>query len=252
MSAAPPPDTPPPPHYPHGGGRVGHRLHSAVIIAIIGVVILIAAAVTAAIVLSGKAERSKPPSILPGGHAAMAAAVGPGTARLPDPEAPVRTPVTMRLRLASAESIDIAEGISVTAAPGWTLVNRGPNWVTLQNGDTSAQMYVAVKTTDETDVVAALRTDIARLTDPSSGDLANPVLFKATTKTLESAKFQQAALMDYFADVFTEQGELSVSGAFAELLNTSTHQSAFIDFRRTADAPSQAPDDARAMIDSML
>lgn len=123
--------------------------------------------------------------------------------------------------------------------------------MTLQNGDTSAQMYVAVKTTDETDVVAALRTDIARLTDPSSGDLANPVLFKATTKTLESAKFQQAALMDYFADVFTEQGEL-VSGAFAELLNTSTHQSAFIDFRRTADAPSQAPDDARAMIDSML
>lgn len=111
MSAAPPPDTPPPPHYPHGGGRVGHRLHSAVIIAIIGVVILIAAAVTAAIVLSGKAERSKPPSILPGGHAAMAAAAGPGTARLPDPEAPVRTPVTMRLRLASAESIDIAEHI---------------------------------------------------------------------------------------------------------------------------------------------
>lgn len=79
---------------------------------------------TAAIVLSGKTERSKPPSILPGGHAAMAAAARPGTADCLTGSAGTH-PVTMRLRLASAESIDIAEGISVTAAPGWTLVNRG-------------------------------------------------------------------------------------------------------------------------------
>ncbi len=254
MSSTPPPHTPAPLHFPASKGRVGHRLRPVVIAAIIGVVILIAAAVTVAIVLTGTTNQPKPlPPMLPSSQAAMAAPAESGISGQPDPPGKLaRTPTTAQVILTAADPIDIGQGISITPAPGWTLENRGPNWVMLRNADSSAEIYAAVKPAGGTDVVTVLRADIDQLSDPSSGGLVNPVLFEPTTKTVQSAKFQQAAFIDYFADVLTEQGAITVSGAFSELLNTSNQQSAFIDFRRTADAPDQASGDAGTMIQSML
>ncbi len=152
--------------------------------------------------------------------------------------------------LTSADPIDIAQGVSIAPAPGWTLGNRGPDWVALSNADGSAQMRVAVKQAGGTDVVAALQTDINEYT-PSSRltnvrDLSAPII------TPQSGKFQQKASFDYTADVSGQQGAIPVLGTFGELLNTSNGLSAFIDFRQNNNATPQAAGDGGAMIDSLL
>ncbi len=118
---------------------------------IVGVATLIAA-VTAAIVLTGTANRP--------------------------------TPTRAAVALTSADPIDIAQGISITPAPGWTLGNRGPDWVALGNADTSAQMRVAVKPAGGTDIVAVLQGDMNQYT--SSSGLSN-------LQELERALYETAA-----------------------------------------------------------
>lgn len=253
MSSTPPPQhTPPPLHYPNSGKRVGHRLHPIVIAAIIAVVILIAAAVTAAIVMNGNAHRPKPPPMLPHAQATATAPAKPGTPRPPDL---ARTPTTARnvqIRLTSSDPIGIAQGISITPAPGWTLGTRGPDWVILYNADSTAQVYVAVKSTSGTNVVAALQQDINQLSSTAAGGLGSTALGKVQTKTLQSANFQQQASIAYIAEVSTQQGTAPIIGVFSELLNTSNQLSAFIDFRQTSDASDQAADASGIMIHSML
>lgn len=161
MSSTPPPPpthTRPPLHYPGSGARVGHRLRPVAVAANNGMVILIAAAVTAAIVLTATANRPKPPPMLPSSHTAMTALANSGIPRPPNPpDEFARTAAGVVVALTSADPIEIAQGISITPAPGWTLGNRGPNWVALNNADFSAQMRVTVKPADGTDVVAVLR-----------------------------------------------------------------------------------------------
>ncbi len=256
MSTTPRPGhTPPPVHYPKSAGRVGHRLRPIAIAVIIAVVILIAAAVTAWIVLSGTTSPPKPPS-LSSGPAAMAA---PARSSLPRPATPpdelARTPGKARsvtVRLTSADPITIANGISITPAPGWTLGTRGPDWVMLVEDDGAAQMHVRVGPASGTDVVGVLQQDINHSISAPSTGFGSVILGKSTTKALQSANFQQQASIDYIADVSTQQGTMPVLGVFSELLNTSNQLSAFIDFRQTADASDQAGDAGRIMIQSML
>ncbi|MCV7090036.1 hypothetical protein [Mycobacterium interjectum] len=254
-STPPPPHTPPPLHYPGNGERVGHRLRPVVIAAIIGVVILIAAAVTAAIVMTRTTHRPKLPPMQPISHAAMAVPAESAISRPANPpDQLARTPRTvhgMAVQLTSADPINVGQGISITPAPGWTRAGQGPNSVTLRNADSSAQMYVAVKPASGTDVVAVLQADINQFINTSSGGLVNVALGKPGTKTLQSKSFQQAANIDYIADVSTLQGATTVWGAFSELLNASNQLSAFIDFRETGDAPDQAATDDGIMIHSM-
>jgi hypothetical protein len=221
----PPTHTLPPMHYPGAAVRVGHRLRPIAIAAVVVVVILTAGAATAAIVLTGTPNRPKPP-MLPSSRAVV---------------------------LTSADSIDIAQGISITPVPGWTLGNRGPNWVALNNTDTSAQMRVTVKPADGTDAVAVLQADINQFTSTASAILSNVKNLSAPdTKTLQSGNFQQEASIYYTADVLTQQGAIPVLGTFSELLNTSNQLSAFIDFRQNDNATAQAAGDGGMMIHSML
>ena len=256
-STPPPPHTPPPVHYPGSGGRVGHRLRPVVIFAIIGVVILIAVAVTVAIVLTRTTNRPKLPPIPPISHAATAAPAHSGIVRQPIPADKLagthRTVHGVAVALTSADPIAIGQGISITLAPGWTLGDHGPNSVTLFNADSSAQMQVTVKPASGTDVVAVLQADINQLTGPSSAGLSNVTnLSGPETKTLQSANFQQQASIDYTGTVSTQQGTIPVLGVFDELLNTSNHQSAFINFIQTDDATTQAANDGGMIIRSML
>ena len=153
-----PPESPPPLHYPGHGGRVGHRLRPVAIAAVVALVLLIAAAVTALIVLGGTPSPHKPPPMLPDSRDAPAALTGP--------DKPAAR--GMAVKLTAADPVDIAQGISITRAPGWTLADRGPNWVTLYNGDSTARMQVEVKPVGGTDVVAVLQADINRLTGTTS------------------------------------------------------------------------------------
>jgi hypothetical protein len=164
-----------------------------------------------------------------------------------------RTPRGVAIALASADAIEIAQGISITPAPGWTLGNRDPNWVALNNADTSAQMRVTVKPAGGTDVVAVLQSDVNQFTNTASAILSNVKNLSApATKTLQSANFQQEAFTEYTADVLTQEGTIPVIGTFSELLNTSNGRSAFIDFRQDNNATTQAAGDGGTMIDSML
>jgi hypothetical protein len=123
--------------------------------------------------------------------------------------APV-APTTLRgsaIALTSADAIEIAQGISITPAPGWTLGNRGPNWVALNNADTSAQMRVTVKPAGGTDVVAVLQSDINQFTGTASAILGDVKKLSAPgTKTVQGGNFRQEAFTDYTANVLTQQG----------------------------------------------
>lgn len=175
--------------------------------------------------------------------AAMASAVVViGT---PHPRSPVR--------LTSAEPIEIAQGVSIVPAPGWTLGHRGPNWVALNNADLSAQLRVTVKTAGGTDAVAVLQADKNQLAGNASAILGNVRdLSEPHTRTLTGPKFQQEASIDYTADVLAPEGAIPVIGTFTELLNTSNQQSAFIDFRQNNSATAQAVSDGGMMIESMI
>jgi hypothetical protein len=230
-STPPPPQTPLPVHYPGTGRRVGHRLRPVVIAAIIAAVILISAAVTAAIVLIGTTSPPEPRPLLPSGHAATA--------------------VPAAVTLASADPINIAQGISITLVPGWTLADRGPNWVTLADPDDGARMRVTVKPAGGADVLAVLQADI-------NNELARTVLTNVTmlggpaAKTVQGHNFQRAASQDYTADHTVMVATTHLLGAFVELLNPSNQLSAFIDYRQSRDSPTQAAIGSQVMINSML
>jgi hypothetical protein len=181
---------------------------------------VIAIAVTAAVVLTGTTDRAAAP-------AAVA--------------------------LTSQDAIAIAQGISVTPAPGWTLGHRGPDWVALSNSDTSAQLRATIKPAGGTDPAAVLQADINQYTNSSSAILSDVRnLTGPDTKPLHGANFQQQASIDYTANVVNPQGTIPVIGTFTELLNTSNGKSAFVDFRQSGNATGQAAGDGGMMIASML
>ncbi|WP_293044524.1 hypothetical protein [Mycobacterium sp.] len=154
--------------------------------------------------------------------------------------------------LTSGDAIAIAQGVSVTPAPGWTLGNRGPNWVALNNADTSAQMRITVKQAGGTDAAAVLSSDIDQFTRGASAILTEVNrLTPPETKPLQGPNFQQEASVNYTANVVNPQGTIPVIGTFTELLNTSNGRSAFIDFRQGGNATTQAAGDGGMMISSM-
>lgn len=162
------------------------------------------------------------------------------------------TEPTTGVGLLSEEAIAIAQGVSVTPAPGWTLGNRGPNWVALNNADTSAQMRITVKQAGGTDAAAVLQADIDQFTRGASAILTGVNRLTAPdVKPLQGPNFQQEASLNYTASVVHPQGTIPVIGTFTELLNTSNGRSAFIDFRQNSSATTQAAGDGGMMIGSM-
>ncbi|OBF17170.1 hypothetical protein A5725_24395 [Mycobacterium kubicae] len=156
------------------------------------------------------------------------------------------------LRL-TADAIDLGQGVSVTPAPGWTVGDQGPGWVTLHNAFSTAEMEIKVKPASGNDPVAVLQGDISRLSSLSTTGLTNVRDVGAPSgNPLQSANFQQQASVTFNADGTSRMGLIPVVGSFSELLNTSTHQSAFIVFAQNSDASAGADSDGQSMIDSLL
>lgn len=159
---------------------------------------------------------------------------------------------TAAITLASDDAIAIAQGVSVTPAPGWTVGHRGRNWVALNNADTSAQLRITVKPAGGTDAAALLQADIDQFTSGASAILTDVNRLNAPdTKPLPGPNFQQEASINYTATVVDPQGTIPVIGTFTELLNTSNGRSVFIDFRQDSSATTQATGDGGMMIGSM-
>jgi hypothetical protein len=156
------------------------------------------------------------------------------------------------LTLTAADGIELASGISVTPAPGWTVGNQGPGWATLHNALSTAEMEIKVKPSNGTDPVAVLQNDISHLSNVSTTGLTNVRDLSAPTAIpLRPGNFQQQATVSYNADGTSVSGPVPVQGWFVELLNASTDQSAFVVFSQNGDAPIRADGDAQAMLDSM-
>ncbi|HEY0226514.1 MAG TPA: hypothetical protein VGC05_08965 [Mycobacterium sp.] len=149
-------------------------------------------------------------------------------------------------------AVDVAPGVSVNPAPAWSVGTQGPGWVVLHNGFSTAAMEIRAKPATGTDPVAVLQGDINNLGVTVTGLTNVKNLTAPTTKPLQSAKFQQEASIDYSADGSSQSGTIPVIGSFIELLNTSTHQSAFIIFEQNGDATTQVDNSGGQMIDSML
>lgn len=155
--------------------------------------------------------------------------------------------------LTATGAIDLGQGVSVTPAPGWTVGNQGPGWVTLHNTFATAEMEIKVKPADGTDAAATLQADIAQLSNVSTTGLTNVRdLSVPTSKPVQGNNFQQEAAIDYNADGTSAMGPIPVVGTFVELLNTATHQSAFIVFAQNGDSTSRADSQGTMIVDSML
>jgi hypothetical protein len=149
-------------------------------------------------------------------------------------------------------AVDIAPGVSVTPAPAWSVGTQGPGWVVLHNGFSTAAMEIRAKPASGTDPVAVLQGDINNLGVTVTGLTNVKNLTAPTTKPVPGKNFQQEASIDYSADGSSQSGTVPVIGSFIELLNTSTHQSAFIIFEQNGDATTQVDNSGGAMVDSML
>lgn len=155
--------------------------------------------------------------------------------------------------LAATGAVDLGQGLSVVPAPGWTVADQGSGWVRLNNEFSTAELEIKVKPASGTDPAAALQGDINQLSNVTTTGLSNVGNLSApTTKPLQSSHFQQQAAINYTADGSSQLGAIPVSGWFMELLDGSTHRSAFVVFTENGDAPASADDEAGAIIDSML
>ncbi len=124
--------------------------------------------------------------------------------------------------------------------------------MTLHNGFSTAEMEIKVKPSTGTDPVAVLQNDINNLSNVSTTGLTNVRDVGAPPPiSLPGPNFQQQASVSYNADGSSRSGPLPVTGWFTELLNPSTHQSAFVVFSQNGDAPIKADGDAQAMLDSL-
>jgi hypothetical protein len=149
--------------------------------------------------------------------------------------------------------VDVAPGVSVDPAPGWTVADQGPGWVRLVNGFASAEMEIKVKSARGTDPIAVLQSDIRNLSNVSTTGLTNVTNLGAPgSSPTQGGAFTQQASVTYSADGTSRMGPTPVVGSFSELLNPATHQSAFIVFAQNQDAPPGADSDGQAMIDSLV
>jgi hypothetical protein len=207
-------------------GPVEHRLHGTVVAAIIVVVVMLAAGVTAAVVFSGPSTEPKPPR------------TGPGSEVAPTPHAP------------GGQTINLPDGVTLTVAPGWTIVESSQTWVLLANSDNSALMEAEVgksamrDITQEAGFMAGLY---------STNRLTNVIEEPQGVQTVQGKNFTQSLQANYTANRQTDQGTMQLYGIWTTVFNPSTQIAGFIDFSAISpDAFQAALPDAENMLASML
>jgi hypothetical protein len=204
---------------------VEHRLHGTVVAAIIGVVVLLAAGVTAAVVFSGPSTHPKPPR------------TGPGSGVAPTPHG-------------LGQTINLPNGVTLTMAPGWTIVESSPTWVVLANSDNSALM--------EAESGKAAMTEITQEAGFMAGlyatnRLTNVIEEPQGVQTVQGKNFTQSLQVNYTANRQTDQGTMQLYGIWTTLFNASTRIAGFIDFSAISpDAFQAALPDAKSMLASMM
>ena len=120
-----------------------------------------------------------------------------------------------------------SHGVSLTPAPGWTITQQDSNSVHLLSSDKTADIYITVGPAQSTDITQVLSADIQKRLEGVTGV---QVVHTAQPEEFHGQNFNRAVTASYQGTWSTQQGTTPIFGVFAELLNTSSGQSAFIDY----------------------
>jgi hypothetical protein len=147
-------------------------------------------------------------------------------------------------------TINFPDGVTLTVAPGWTIVQSSQTWVLLANSDNSALMEAdsgkpaMPDITEEAGFMAGLRV---------TSRLTNVVQEPQGVLTVQGNNFTQSLQVNFTANRQTNQGTTQLYGIWTTLFNASTQIAGFIDFRAISpDAFQAALPDAKSMLASML
>ena len=254
--------TPPPVRFPDTAGKPAQRLGAGAVTLVIGVVIVIAAVVVAVIVFRGGSERPVPteptlpsqilnptpkpqPESNPHGTRVGAAPLDyHSTVAKPTAPAPLST---------GDNVVDIGDGLSMTLAKGWVVVDKGDHYAILLSPDNSSELVVTSGKTGGNDVMSVLGADINHLVNSRNSPLSNVTVGHPQQQPPPSRNFQQLAAVDYSGDLSIQQGTVRIYGLFAELMNTKTGESVFFDMHTmNPDALDAATTDTAQMVRSLF
>jgi hypothetical protein len=236
-------------------GHTEHRLHAGVVAAIVAVVVAVAAAASLAVVMSGSATRPTPPGQGGSGRIAphRASATGsvhrtPGQSRNGPWGSVALASSSSSLAAGSTATVNLVNGISMTAAPGWTITRQGQGSASLSNSDQTAELFVTAGHADTPDIAQESSMLINQVIQ--GGGLTNVEQALTPVESVQGKNFQKIIEVDYTANVQTSQGTDQLYGGWVTFYNASTGMSGFLDFYAPTQALFKAalPDAAQMMV----
>jgi hypothetical protein len=236
-------------------GHTEHRLHAGVVAAIVAVVVVVAAAASLAVVMSGSATRPTPPGQGGSGRIAphRASATGsvhrtPGQSRNGPWGSVALASSSSSLAAGSTATVNLVDGISMTAAPGWTITRQGQGSASLSNSDQTAALFVTAGHADTPDIAQESSMLINQVIQ--GGGLTNVEQALTPVESVQGKNFQKIIEVDYTANVQTSQGTDQLYGGWVTFYNASTGMSGFLDFYAPTQALFKAalPDAAQMMV----
>jgi hypothetical protein len=236
-------------------GHTEHRLHGGLVAAIVAVVVVVAAAASLAMVMRGGAARPTPPGQGGIGRISPHRASARGSIhRVPGQSG--RAPwgsVTLASTSASlaagaAATVNLADGISMTVAPGWKVTRQGQGSASLSNSDQTAALFATAGDADTPSITQESSLLINQAIQ--GGGLTNVQQSATPVEPVQGKNFQWILESDYTANVQTNQGTDQLYGGWVTFYNASTGMSGFLDFYAPTQALFEAsvPDAAQMML----
>jgi len=235
-------------------GHTEHRLHAGLVAAIVAVVVVVAAAASLAVVMSGAATRPTPPGQGGSGRIAPHRASASGFVhRAPGQSgnslwgSVALASTSTSLAAGTAATVNLADGISMTVAPGWKITRQGQGSASLSNRDQTAALFVTAGNADTPDITQESSMLINQVIQ--GGGLTNVQQSATPPEPVQGKNFQWILESDYTANVQTNQGTDQLYGGWVTFYNASTGKSGFMDFYAPTQALFKAavPDAAQMM-----
>jgi hypothetical protein len=232
-----------------------HRLHGGLVAAIVAVVVVVAAAASLAVVMRGAATRPTPPGQGGSGRISphRASARGsidraPGQSTNGPWGSVTLASTSTSLAAGAAATVNLADGISMTVAPGWKITRQGQGSASLSNSDQTALLFATAGNADTSDITQESSLLINQVIQ--GGGLTNVQQSATPPEPVQGKNFQWILESDYTANVQTNQGTDQLYGGWVTFYNPSTGMSGFLDFYAPTQALFKAalPDAAQMMV----
>lgn len=152
------------------------------------------------------------------------------------------------LAAGAAATVNLADGISMTVAPGWKITRQGQGSASLSNSDQTALLFATAGNADTSDITQESSLLINQVIQ--GGGLTNVQQSATPPEPVQGKNFQWILESDYTANVQTNQGTDQLYGGWVTFYNPSTGMSGFLDFYAPTQALFKAalPDAAQMMV----